>query len=159
MPTLTTTGASSKTVPRPPARNCEIFEMSGSHRARRSGLGFPTRSFNPVVMKSAPARLTPKPSHPTFHSQHLRRHWIDLLCEPTAAPKLMGTIGERRRETPAMMAAGAASATRMTTVMETVSGSRGYEMSISSRPKTCLFPVILYKTPAAATVTLHRKEG
>ena len=63
---------SSTWVPMPPTVLLKRRERSGLHRAKRSGLGFPTRFFVPSVMKKAIARDSPRPIQPAFHSHSLR---------------------------------------------------------------------------------------
>ena len=63
---------SSTWSPMPPTVLLRRRERSGLHRAKRSGLGFPTRFFVPSVIKKATARDSPRPIQPAFHSHSLR---------------------------------------------------------------------------------------
>lgn len=92
---------SSTWSPMPPTVLLKRRERSGLHRAKRSGLGFPTRFFVPSVIKKAIARDSPRPIQPAFHSHSLRFQSFVLEAGlPEVGPTPMNS------ETIKMMTAG-----------------------------------------------------
>jgi hypothetical protein len=101
IPHETSSGALVRFAPRPPTVWGATLDRSGSQRLNRSGLGFPQIIFKPSVAMYTPANAAPKPIHPTFHSQNLRRQ-ISCLRWGLSAFR----PGITRRLRPAMMTAG-----------------------------------------------------
>lgn len=113
-------GALSTMAPSPDTAYWLMRLTSGLHRARKSGLGLPTRSFRPSVTANAPASDKPRPIHPVFHSQILRRHFN--ACEAPSAAAFSGT---KTMLTAKIMTPGATSETTSSTGTVTVLGLFG----------------------------------
>ena len=105
-------------------------DVSGWQLASICGRGLPTAFFRPVVIRSVVTALSPRPSHPVFHSQSFLRN-----------SKPHGTLfdalgpGTQTNDTIKMIMAGPTMAASVRLEVETRSPLNGYEMLRSTSEK------------------------
>lgn len=120
---------------KPPTTKSFMLAISGLHRARKSGRCFPNIFFIVCVKSRDKVMDRASPSHPECHSHSLRRQWLpeDGGVEPDS-------VGNRTksRHTRAIIAAGAATATRKRTRTEIVSLRYGKDNALSVSEKSRL---------------------